>query len=219
MLKALKAATESYLDMPISAAEIALPLHVSEPYYEILSDASASIALKLPYLRMEPAGVYAARVYGLNGKGDCYYGTPDPEKLVLTVEYSRAALTALLLSEECAFYKHRRVAQDPRLGHGSIHGEAGWDDLRRAFSEITELPLKDGNGAGIEQIANVAFLGESARDPQMQHVLRRVLGERYDSVATDVGDVDPLFAAARGVAWYCRLHLQEEEFELTRKSL
>jgi hypothetical protein len=152
--------------------------------------------------RLSPAGTHAACAYGLDG--NCDDGDDYPEKLILTIEYSRAALTALLVYEICGAYEHRRVVQDTRLGLDSIQdGSADWSDLERALHEITELPLKDGNSAELKHIDNLVLLGESARNSRMQNVLRNVLGERYNSLATIdgyVGAIDPLFAAARGVA-------------------
>jgi hypothetical protein len=214
MLKALKVAAESNLEAPVCTGEIILPFYFTEPYYQILSKASTSISLRLPYLRLEPAGIWAARAYGR--VGDCNVWGDGPEKLILTIEYSRAALTALLVAEQCGVFEYRRVVHDTRLGLDGVQdgSEASWSDLERAVREIAELPLKYGNGAGLKHISNVVLLGESAGDSRMQNAVRNVLAERYNSLATRGGAIQPLFAAARCVAWYTwtRLNPSEESF-------
>ena len=44
----------------------------------------------------------------------------DPAQLVLTVDYSRAALTALLVVEECGVFEMRRVPHNRKLGSDAL---------------------------------------------------------------------------------------------------
>jgi hypothetical protein len=212
MIKALKVAAESYLEAPVCTGVIALPFHFTEPYYQVLSKASNVSSLSLQYLRMDPAGIHAAKVYGLSGDCDYYGPHQDPEKLILTVEYSRAALTALLIYEHCGVFEWRRAVHDTRLGLDGIQDgpEATLGDVERVFREVTELPLKNGNGEGLKHISNVVLLGESAGDLRMQNTLRKVSGEKYNSFAATDGAVQPLFAAARCLALYSWTRLQPE---------
>jgi hypothetical protein len=213
MLKALKVAAESYLETTVCIAETVLPFYFARPYDQILSKASASVSLSLPFPIIAPAGIWAARAYGL--AGECYGPNQTPDRLIVTIEYSRAALTALLVDEECGIFEYRRVVHDPRLGLDGIDGsEASWSDLERALRKLTELPLQHGNGEGLKHISSVVVFGESARDSRMQNALRNVLGERYNSLATADGAIQPLFAAARCAAWYTwtRLNPSEEAF-------
>jgi hypothetical protein len=218
MLKALKVAAESHLEAPLCTAAIVLPYYFTEPYYQILSNASASVSLNLPMLRIWPAGFYAAQAHGIDGNCEPY-GESDPPKLVLTIEYTRAALTAILAHEECGVYQGQRVVQDTRLGLDGIQdgSDASWSDLERALRGITELPLKDGVGAGLKSISDVVLIGESAKDSRMQDVLQRVLAERYSSFATTSGysgPIDPLFAGSRGAALYSWFRQERERTSL-----
>jgi hypothetical protein len=210
MMKALKVAAESYLESSVCTGLLDLPLQFSEPYYQVLRKASNVNSLGLQLLRTNPAGIHAADAYGLSG--DCSDDLhEDPEKLILTVEYSRAAVTALLLDEDCGVYEWRRAVHSTRLGLDGISdgSEATWSDLERLFRQITELPLKSGNGAGLKHIGNIVLFGESAGDSRLQNALRNVLGERYNSFTRTGGAAQPAFASARCLAYYSWIRLQE----------
>jgi hypothetical protein len=213
MLKALKTATESYLDCKLSNVEVIVPFKASEGYLHDLRQAVASVSLQMPLSTQPPTGILAARAYAMDGEcDDPYYlqGRNDPAQLILTIDYSRAALTALLAHEECHIYETRRVIHDTQLGLDGLHqldGATATDFLETALREITQLPLEDGNGAGLTRINNLVIIGESAGDPRLHDALRRVLGEQFTSVATGKSDLsppmDPVFAASRGLAQDC----------------
>jgi len=213
MLKALKTATESYLQASLSTAEVVVPFPVAESSLDALRAACSSLSLRMPLSAQPPAGILAARAHGVGG--NCDTEDDDPAQLILTVDYSRAALTALLVAEECGIFEDRRVLHDTRLGAdalsrgsdapGSISSRS---DLASALRDITRLPLEDGNGAEVKRVGELALLGESAGDRRLHDVLKEVLGEQSGSLVTTVSDgrrrvIDPLFAASRGVAQDC----------------
>ena len=214
MLKALKIAAESYLETSVSTAEVVFPFPISDSYRDtILRSAYSSVSLHPPWFRLAPAGIFAAKAYGIGGNCE-----DDPEQLILTVDYSRAALTALLVDEECSVFLDRRVLHDTRLGLDGLHdrSEASRSDLERALREITKLPLEDGNGAGLKRINNLVLLGESAGNSQLHDVLKEVLAEQYIPLVTTASEnsksaIDPLFAASRGVALHCWERVNEDE--------
>jgi hypothetical protein len=208
MLKALKVAAEFHLDAPVCTAAAALPFYSTTSYYQILSNAFASLSLRLTLPRLSPAGVWALRAYGLAGYCD-YCGLEQaPEKLIITIDYSRAAFTAFLVHEECSVFEYRRVVHDTRLGLDGIEhrSEATWGDVEHALRKLTVLPLKDGNGEGLKHISNIVLIGESARDSRLQNAIQNVLGERYNTLEIVENAADPVFAAARGVAWHTLIH-------------
>lgn len=227
MLKALKTATESYLGSKISAAEIVMPFPVSTSNLDSLRAASSSVSLHQPMSAQPPAGILAARAYGMHGT--CNYTAPggvpdedpmdDPEQLILTVDYSRAALTTLLVDEECGVFEIRRVLHNPHLGlDGLRESRATSSDLESALRNVTQLPLKDGNGASLNRISNLVLLGESAGDLRLHDALRRVLGEQYGRLVKAASEsrssfIEPLFAPSRGVAWDCwdRLNYRKDD--------
>jgi hypothetical protein len=205
MLKALKVAMESHLETKLCDTGIFLPFHFTEPYYQMLGNATAAVSLGVPKIRTSPAAMFAGRVYGLDA--DCnYYDSFGQEKLILAIEYSRAAVTAFLIHDDCGVWQRLRVVHDTRLGLDNLRdGEAGWTDMERVLRNITQLPLKDGTGAGLGYISDIMLLRESARDTRIQNVLRTVLGERYGSLTKIdgyAGAVDPLFVGSRGAAYY-----------------
>jgi hypothetical protein len=228
MLKALKTATESYLEASISAAEVVVPFPVSDAYLDILHSTFSSLSLHVPLSAQPPAGILAARAHGMvrkcnaviRDKGSDQGQADDPMQLILTVDYTQAALTALLVVEECGVFEYRRVLHDTRLSVDGLSGGSGTNrgDLLRALQSFTRLPLEDGNGDEVERISNLVLLGESAGDQQLHDVLKDVLGERYSRLAITVSgehtkNIDPLYAALRGVAEDCWDRL---EYQLKR---
>ncbi len=235
MLEALKTATESYLETSLSTAEVVMPFPVSNSYLHDLRSACSYLSLHMPLSAQPPAGILAARAHGIGG--NCPSDTAskvsreqwdDPEQLILTIDYSRAALTALLVAEECSTFEYRRVLHDTRLGtDGLFRGsdssgpDSSRDDLARALRKLTSLPLEDGNGEGLKQISELVLLGESASDRRLHDVLMEVLAEQSGSLVTAAYDerprvIDPLFAASRGVAYDCwdRMNFKEHNVEL-----
>jgi hypothetical protein len=90
-----------------------------------------------------------------------------PAQLILTIGYTRAALTVPLVVEECGIFEYRRVLHSTRLGVDGLSegSDSSRDDLGRALRNVTNLPLEDGNGADLKQISNLILLGESAGGP------------------------------------------------------
>ena len=218
MLQALKTAVESYLETPLSTVEVVVPFPASDSYLDSLRSACSSLSLQIPRSAQPPAGIFAARAQGIGGK--CNTGlvddtseqtrTDDLEQMLLTVDYSRAALTALLVFEECGVFEDRRVLHDTSIGTDGLTRESknGHDELVHALRHVTRLPLEDGNGAGLKQISQLVLLGESAGDQQLEDVLKEVLGQQLRSLLAAAHDrsggvTNPLFAASRGVAQDC----------------
>lgn len=226
MLKALKTATESYLEASLSTAEVVFPFPVSDSHLDTLRSACSSLSLYMPLSAQPPAGILAARAYNIGGScktaiADEALGrkqVEDPEQLILTVDYSRAALTALLVAEECGVFDYRRVLHNTSLGADCLSLSRGSNtpgcdsnnrsDLARALRGVVDLPLEGGSGAGLKRIQELVLLGESAGDRLLHDVLREVLGEKSGTLVTHVSErrarvIDPLYAASRGLALDC----------------
>lgn len=228
MLKALDTATESYLGTSVSSAEVVLPFPVSISFLKALRAVCFSLSLKLPLSALPPAGIFAARVDGIGGKCEVTGSNEateldvkdDPEQLILTVDYSRAALTALLVVEECGIFEYRGVLHDTSLGADALsrRSDSSRSDITHALRNITSLPLEDGNGAGLKQISELILLGESAGDQRLEDVLKEILGEQSGRLFSSVSDrrtkpIDPLFAASNGVAQDCldRINFRDDD--------
>ena len=225
MLKSLKTATEAYVDVPETDANVALPFVPSATYKGILHAALSSIPLDAPTWASagapSPAGEYAAWAHGLTGHC-AYYPEPgdpkdDPEQLILTIDHNRAGLSALLLDEECGVLERRRTLYGADFGADALlhrcKGAVQPDDeclanLRQAMRQLTELPLKSGNGAGLMHISELVLHGDSTSDPRLHSVLKDVLREHQGLNITTLaerwhGTIDPVFAASRGLAQVC----------------
>lgn len=211
MLKALKSATESYLETAIMIAGITVPFYITKEFQFILDSARLSASLgghKFGGTASDAAGMYAMYAYGI-GVTECSLapGMPLlPEQLILTVEYSKAALTAMLIYEECAVPQEKRLIHDTNLGSRHDGSEDHRSSLESTLRDILELPIKDGfGGEDLTYISNLVVFGESAGDLHLHEALKRVLGEQYGQlmersvVGSAPGAVDDLFATLTGV--------------------
>jgi hypothetical protein len=211
MLRALKAAVESYLETTISNADIVVPFPITDSFHESVHSACSSISLSMGAFDLPIAGIFAAPMYGI-GKKPCLDDDDPQPQLILTIEYSRAALTAFIILEECTIFERRRVLHDTNLGLDQLRGDPGSgstrEKLEASLGEFICLPMNDGgNGEKLRYINNLVLLGESAGDPQLHDVLKKIIGERYGRLMATVdnsglGVIDPLFVGARGIAYY-----------------
>jgi hypothetical protein len=206
MLSALKAAAESHLEITISNAGVAAPFGVTEEYVEAIRSTYSALSLTKDFIWRAPAGMMAAPIYRI-GVHPCFDSSPVfAPQMFLTVEYTRAALTAYVMYEACNIYDERRVLHDTDLGLdqlAELGSELYAQKLESSLRKLVSLPFNDGGeGARIKYLSNLAFLGESAEEPHLHEVLKRVLGEQYGQLMTSYrgGRIDPLFAGSRGVA-------------------
>ena len=214
MLKALETATESYLEDPFSVAEVVMPFPVPDSYLDDLRSACSSLSLHVHFSARDPAGILVAHFYDLGDK--CHWQgfevDNDPVPFILTVDYSRAALTALLVTKDCGLLKYERVLHDISLGADRVFGSSRSDSTReglvRALRDLICLPLDYGNGVGLKRIRNLVLVGESASDRRLHDVLNEVLAEQPGDLVTTLSDkrpmiIDPLFAVSRAAAQNC----------------
>lgn len=214
MLKALKTATESYLEPPLSAAEVVMPFPVPESYLNDLRSAGSSLSLHLHFSAQDPAGILVLHFYDL-GRKCRWYGVEvdnDLVPLILTAYYSRAALTALLVTKVCGLLEYERILHDTSLGADRVFGSSRSDSTRegliRALRGLISLPVGHGNGIGLKRISNLVLMGESASDRRLHDVLKEVLAEQPGDLVTTLSDerrmvIDPLFATSRAAAQNC----------------
>ncbi|KAL8804291.1 MAG: hypothetical protein Q9182_002656 [Xanthomendoza sp. 2 TL-2023] len=208
MLKALKTASESYLQSPLPAAEVVVPFPASGTFFDALRSACSSLSIRMPMSEQPPAGIVVARALGL-GRECLDEPRKAEEQLILTIDYSQAALTALLVYEECNIFEYRRMLHNTTLGTNSMSNgpKDSRESLLRALRTITELPLGSGNGAELTQINELILTGESAGDQQLEDVLREVLREQAGTLVARAKErcskIDPVFAASESVAHDC----------------
>lgn len=157
ILDALKTAAEAYEDTSLVAAEVVLPLPVLDDYLDALRSAMSSVSLQMTMSEQSPAGILAARAHGVGNECNPAAVTDrvseqsqmndhEPAQLILTVNCSDAALTVLLLAEECNVFEYRRVLHDTGLGadtisrtpNGSHEDRANGRLLHRVLEEILQ---------------------------------------------------------------------------------
>lgn len=227
MLKALKTATESYLEAPLSVAEVVMPFPVPYSYLDDLRSAGSSLSLHVHFSAQIPAGILVAHFYDLGGK--CHWHGVEVDNdlvpLILTVDYSRAALTALLFTKNCGLLPYERVLHDTSLSADRVFGysrpDSTREDLVRALRDLINLPVGYGNGIGLNRTSNLVLMGESASDRRLHDVLKEVLAEQPSDLVTTLSDerpmiIDPLFAASRAAAQNC--WWQEDHAQLVKEN-
>jgi hypothetical protein len=214
MLRALKSAGESFLEASISNANVVLPFPVPADTFRLLRSTASSVALSGPVLHQYPAGVLAAYASGIRGRwmGSCdAFSSPgdDPEELVqviLTIQYTRAALTAILFYEECTIFDDVRVLHRTDLGQNSLTTSPNSrDQLVSALRNITSFPMAVGDYLKLDRLNHVVLHGEAANDGLLHEALKETLAGLHmkPALVTGGNSVDPLFAASRGLAWDC----------------
>ena len=225
MLRALKEAASTYMESPPSIAQVSWPLRVSQPYLDATISALSSLSVEANCCD-HPEEIYAARAYGTARECDFDPWDPDygypSDQLVLSVDYTGAALTVMLLDEYCGTFIEYRETQNTSLGADAsdLDCQEVRAEVAAMFRESTELPLVLGDGQRLEYFDYVVFSGEFGNDSRLQQVLREVIREKYDKpVAVSTKAVDrslqPLFASSRGTAKTCWHFLGPEESQGT----
>lgn len=119
MLQSLRVASESYLEAPLAGVEVVVPFTASDAFFRRLRSPSSSLGIYLPVSAPPPAGILAALAYGLGE--DCPDDVPaHGGRVLLTVDYSRAALTALLAHEDCGIFEIGDELHDTTLGANAL---------------------------------------------------------------------------------------------------
>ncbi|KAI9747468.1 MAG: hypothetical protein M4579_007460 [Chaenotheca gracillima] len=222
MLRTLNIATESYLE-GLSTADpvLAVPFPVSASGHQLLQSAARAADLGSAFL-LHIAGQAAAEANGIS-KCEQDYNDAEVEsdhaggcapQLVLTVDYSRSALTALLFSTNVGVFKLLRTRHDLELGTDGLrrcqkdsqNAETCTRRLVDGLREAMKMPLKDGGRGAPKHISELALLGDRALDKGLREILQQLLWEQSVS-ASLIGQasngnmmIDPVFAAARGSA-------------------
>ncbi len=171
----------------------------------------------------------------------CEFGKTKP-KIYLTVDYSRSSLTLISWVEDDTIIDYFDCLHDVNLGADALANrlaseEDYWASVRRLVERAASLSdLLSGYYKNIvpKVVSQVVFLGDRVMNRQLLDILRDVLGLSLISEANPgdggrAGLVDPVFAAARGVAagakriidhgdWYCEAPGYCDEERVTGKT-
>lgn len=218
MLKALISAAQAALETPIESVTVAAnDLTNLNPSAAPL--ALAKMGISSPDTQL--AGEAITRALGV--ARPC---SPEEKYHMLhhflSVEYSRASITAFLLSESCGNATILSRLQFTELGHDAMQAcrasEQGSTNatcngaLKAAFRQLCKNANRFGAldpDVGVEGqcgLDAVLIFGESARDENLFAVIREVLeevwadGDRDDLARVQVLSLDPTFAASRALA-------------------
>jgi hypothetical protein len=225
MLKTLKVAAESYLEEPLVSALAIVSFPISPSFRQHTIATASQLSLRLFSTRWRQGGRQAWEAR--HGVDLCDEDHPVADKLVLTVEYSRAALTGLVIEVMCNIMSTARKLHFPNLGQDGLASDATLLDFEKALREITSLPMKKNESPNTKAkvFDSLVILGEAAHDERLHEVLTRVLGEQYQSLMNDNihsrgstqkppfprYDINPLYAASQGSAHDCWYRLKAIE--------
>jgi hypothetical protein len=213
MLKALRAATESYLGHTVFSALAATPNLVAL-YQEDVDDAFEYIALHNldnpnPLFRMFHESAAAAASYGLglcknySDQAACDHElTNMPVQTLLSVLYTKESLCAEVSLIQSIYwnypYDSSPPAMDFTLGSDRIHDnpneEYYWQEVKDTiYRGVLE-------GLRFERRPSLVFLfGESSQDPTFRSILEEALRSLLGKVPEIVDD-NPIFRTAQGAA-------------------
>ncbi|KAL8903641.1 MAG: hypothetical protein Q9207_003790 [Kuettlingeria erythrocarpa] len=192
MLAQLEEATELRLGTSIAAAYIVFPFDttlapIPARWHDLLRYVSASLGLQVPLSAVE------AKDLAITKLGDpCNPAYGDRKSpLILTIDYSQAALGAFFAHASCDYggdLSPEYHLHEPHLGATALAempDDFGRAHLTQALRNLTSLPWIPGEHGftkekivwGPKDIDQVILIGESAHDPLLREVLVEVLGE------------------------------------------
>ena len=193
MLHSLRTATESYLGTRVVTLDVVFPIRPSSAMVR-------SLRLAASNLRVDLTGTSAAagQVAAFDNLGD-QWDCQDPEKLIVAVEWSRAALTAMVYTVDCGVFEGLRGFQSFTLGSEDF-SESNRSDVLAELRYLVETPTE------LDSIGAFIVLGENGGDNRLWSMLRTAF-TRADwgpqpIVTLDMfnGKTDPLFVTAVGAA-------------------
>jgi hypothetical protein len=217
MLRVLKFATETYLGTEISNATISLPFPIghqrlsANSFSARLDQSASTLNLKVP----PPATAFSNiiredHLAKLRKRSPYTYFSchPDDEGLALSVDFSDAALTAMIevtvWDGDDDHSNIARILHRPDLGAKELFKVQDWrEKLTNALRSVTASSTE--SEAEPDYINMLVLLGDAARDARLHEALQDVLGEHYDRlIATAKGDAsnarDPQFLGVASAA-------------------
>lgn len=218
MLKALVASAEAALETKIHSIAVAA--------YDFATIDTTNALSTLHDMGIHDSNIrHVGRFipHALGIQGICVEGGYELIQHFLSVEYTRASMTAFLWEESCGDISALSRVSSARLGHDAMqacrstsqnatgcHNElkAAFRQLCKDTSELTACD-EDMNTEGQWVLDAVLVFGEQARDESLINVLREALGEWFYYYVDDEPDglsriedlsPDPAFAGSRAMA-------------------
>lgn len=183
MLAALRDSVAIYLPRSTTfSVVVAVPFPTSALFRESVRSIGSSLSLKVLYqipaaevvsMKLEPPFCIEVRM-GTIAMHDGY-------DLVLAIDYTRAALTAMMLAGRCDGYHAERVLHDTSFGADGMSREANHSRvaLKHALQQLTTLPMKCRfDGTRFDSIQRVILFGDGNNDTRLREVLGEVLQDR-----------------------------------------
>jgi hypothetical protein len=207
MINSLREAAENRLNALEFPYEMVIPAVTFEAQRKLANSVNAGSPHTQAHAHIPPA-FYAAKFYGIGQKDDrqCTNDTTVPAQLFLALEYSKTAIEIVVGQEQCGGIVSR-LSTNYFLANWSkynVDTKASFDPLEAYLQGIMSMTIQhDGEEVGLKDIREFMIFGEMANDQRLHNNLRKVLGGLYQKRIK--ADVDPLYAASRGVAynaWY-----------------
>ena len=167
-----------------------------------------------------PCGAAASTANGIGiCAPNCDYENSKPQ-VILTVDYSRAALTAVLYVEQAGLFEEFRVTHDVELGHDKLSqdGRRHWEGVKAALEKAIAIPDPGVDPSFPRSISQLVLIGDRVTDDRLVDILKEVLESKLVAGAQvksgvekseEEGIVDPVFAAAMGVSIRAKKRMDE----------
>ena len=198
MLRALRAAAEGYFEAKITTVEVVFPFLINQKGFSDTSSATEALSVRVPRFPINLSTLVILQLSGLDQ--DC--GDIEEDRLVLTIDFSRAALTTNLFVDTCGIIERKHDFHSIELGADALLAtpEVTGENIAQALHKISELP-RDVWDTEADHISYIVLLGESACDHRFHDVLKEAFGKSHRvMINSGKGCETYLFAAARSAA-------------------
>ena len=214
MLLSLLVSTESFLGAPLNTTEMVVPVPFHHEGRVLLDTALAAANLRSA---IPTSGFYtfaAKAAARANGIGKCpeYVGEDGREEmksqLVLSVDYSRAALTMMLAVKEEGCLEYFRQEHHSDLGSAQSADEEHWTAIEGLLNDMRAAPADAIRSYPDvpRKVSQLVLPGDRIVDDRMLHVLKKVIGldvmveTQYELKVGSRKGIDPVYSAVMSAA-------------------
>ncbi|KAJ9669669.1 hypothetical protein H2201_000053 [Coniosporium apollinis] len=197
LLRALKYSVEAYLGTTFCFADVVIPDSSRTYQCNVIEKAIIAVGLRQTHSILN-AGLFAV----IANRGSWSDDKDRPERVILSVDYSRSGLNTMLFCDDEDSIDDLRQVYSPDLGA---------ENVETALKGFVEPPFGH-SPMGVklpDHIDRLVLYGDRVSDREFLETLRRVLGT---DLVENAYVFDPLFASAVGIAESSHLRMRRIDF-------
>ncbi|KAK6436208.1 hypothetical protein LTR95_007603 [Oleoguttula sp. CCFEE 5521] len=201
MLEQLKTAVVTHTGADMDTAHIVFPLNPSASLTTALEHSTRALNIR------ELSDMRWASITAALHLSDPHDGC-DPQKVLLTVDYSRAGMIATLFSECCGI----SAPQITFFDFNTVIAGISITDTERIVTLLSTpigQPITDWDGDDLHGLDKIILMGEFGNMPELREMLAQALdagpsgGVLEHKLVHQDSPNDPLFVASAGAAMEC----------------